>query len=465
MEGIRLRQPAASLTEEEAIVAPQPPTRVADEDFHYHVYDYQGSDGRGPYKLSDEVPNRGQFYSLYQDLRALWEYGSAKKVPGMAFGPLPGDIDSVDTDKVRDFRVLMLSFGGARENAPEVLFTGGIHGREWIAVETAYLLAEYLIKNYTTRPQASQYEQELRQLIDSRRIHVIPMLNPAGQHHTVYSDTDVARLWRKNRRALPSSAEKWVSALTRNGRPNWPFRTVEITPDRVAKYEIPWYSPDKNVPPNPATKTATCALGNSEVGVDLNRNFTTKAWGYTTRPDQPEPKSLTYFGPRPHSEAESGIVIDFLARTPSLRLSIDYHSYAQAIIYSGEAYNTGGVDGAYQAIGAALQSLITGADGGKYELGSPLSAVLGEATGTIADHIAEWKKVPAFTIELDPAFGTDEKPGFGFSEKNIRKVFEGNIRGALMALVAAGRPTSEIGSLTSLLAQWKVFDRGNQLPA
>jgi hypothetical protein len=446
-------------------VAPPPPTRVADDDFHYHVYDYKGSDGKGPYKLSDGVPNRGQFYSLYQDLRALWEYGMEKKVPGLTLRALPGGIDSVDTDKVRDFRILMLSLGGVKEGAPEVLFTGGIHAREWIAIEVAYLLAEYLIKNYSTRSQASQHEQDLRGLIDSRRIHIIPMLNPAGQHHTVYSDTDVARLWRKNRRLLPSSAQEWVSALTRNNRPNWPFRTVEIAPDRVAKYEVPWYSPDKKVPPNPAAKTVICALGNSEVGVDLNRNFTTKAWGYTTRPDQPEPKSLTYFGPRPHSEAESGILIDFLSRTSSLQLSIDYHSYAQAIIYSGEASNAGGVDARYQAIGEALAELIRTTEGGSYELGSPLYAVLGEATGTIPDHIAEWKKVPAFTIELDPAFMTKEKEGFVFSEKNIRKVFEGNIRGALMALVAAGRPASEIGYLASLLAQWKVFGCGNELPA
>jgi len=74
---------------------------------------------------------------------------------------------------------------------PDVLLVGGHHAREWISVEVPLRIAEYIVSHYDTDPQ-------IKALVDSREIWVIPLLNPDGYQHSI----DVDRLWRKNRRDL-----------------------------------------------------------------------------------------------------------------------------------------------------------------------------------------------------------------------------------------------------------------------
>ena len=75
------------------------------------------------------------------------------------------------------------------EDEPDILFMGGTHAREWISVEVPFYLAKYLVEHYST-------DQKVKQLIDSREIWIVPLVNPDGLE---YSRTD-KRLWRKNRR-------------------------------------------------------------------------------------------------------------------------------------------------------------------------------------------------------------------------------------------------------------------------
>lgn len=75
------------------------------------------------------------------------------------------------------------------EEEAEVLFIGGHHAREWISVDVPFLLAKYLLENYTT-------DTRIRNLVDSGEIWIVPLLNPDGHQYSVTSD----RLWRKNRR-------------------------------------------------------------------------------------------------------------------------------------------------------------------------------------------------------------------------------------------------------------------------
>ncbi len=129
--------------------------------------------------------------------------------------------------------ISVLSFGNLTNdaNAVNITFTGGIHAREWIAPEIAYLIAEYLIINYTNNPQ-NRYAADLKALVDLRNIQFIPLENPDGNDYTVFgvnpTDNMLPRNWRKNRMPSPTTAAAWVQAIDPGGVGNPPpFRPCE----------------------------------------------------------------------------------------------------------------------------------------------------------------------------------------------------------------------------------------------
>jgi carboxypeptidase T len=75
------------------------------------------------------------------------------------------------------------------EDEPDILFMGGIHAREWISVEVPFYLAMFLVDHYNT-------DQKVRQMVDSREIWIVPLVNPDGLEYSRTED----RYWRKNRR-------------------------------------------------------------------------------------------------------------------------------------------------------------------------------------------------------------------------------------------------------------------------
>ncbi len=77
----------------------------------------------------------------------------------------------------------------ANEDESEILFVGGHHAREWIAVDVPLLLARNLLENYASDARTKNY-------IDNGEIWIIPLLNPDGHQYSVTTN----RLWRKNRR-------------------------------------------------------------------------------------------------------------------------------------------------------------------------------------------------------------------------------------------------------------------------
>jgi uncharacterized protein (TIGR02145 family) len=156
-----------------------------------------------PFVMSAGQPTAGglQFYSLVQDLNGLAAIGGVD-VPNLALTQMslvPGGAQTSGGNET-----LMLFFGSAPGvvNAPAVVITGGIHAWESPAPEIAYLLAEYLIVNYTTAPR-NRFQRTIRSLVDSRRIYIIPMLNPDGNPFSVFTAGGAGRNWRKNRRTLP----------------------------------------------------------------------------------------------------------------------------------------------------------------------------------------------------------------------------------------------------------------------
>jgi hypothetical protein len=443
---------------------PAPPQRPDQAPYHFHAYDYSSS---AAWTLSP-AQNGKQFYSLAQDLKGLRAYGRDNQIPGITLtaGPAikypPDDFEG---------RVLTLSLG--KPGAPAAIITGGIHAREWIAPEMAYLLAEYLVRNYPTGTgKATKYQERIRELVDNRWIEITPMLNPCGVQYTIFKPGPAARLWRKNRRELPTRADAWMAELTANGAPNPPFRNVKkFTPGQpgsvaeVCQYEVPHYDAKQWSSPG-VTQFAPHDLHHA-FGVDLNRNFVTTAWGYDGMQggsSDADPRQDTYFGPNRASEKETRFFAAQLRGVQNIRTAVDFHAYGQLILYPTEPYDRGAVNPDYVALGKVLRGLTDK----EYVLGPGRDDLEYDATGTLSDHVAETYGARAFVIELDPALAKnasekEREEGFMPGEDKIQAMFERNIRPALALIDAAGGGR-DAAALMRDYRKWKVVGRGNQLP-
>ncbi|WP_437608023.1 M14 family zinc carboxypeptidase [Sorangium sp. So ce834] len=461
-----------------------PPQRTASDHYHFYAYDYPAS--AAPWTLSPAVVTRNnmQFYSMRQDLQGLADYAATRGVPGIhifrAGATVPDDV-GVDRD------MTVLAFGGGL-GRPAAIITGGIHAREWVAPAIAYLIAEYLIVNYTAAP-VGRYQTAIRNLVDNRRLYFVPMLNPNGNWYTVYSTDANSRKWRKNRDRLPYTQWRWLAELQRGvpPAPNPPF--VNVAPDGAnVRYETPLYK--RPLPPDAGNSPFTIVPAEEVFGVDLNRNATTMYSGYNTfykdyegeHPDNnTDPTSESYFGPSRASALETRNIEGTIAHIRNVvRVNVDtmvdYHSYFQQILYPTEASDRGFVNASYKSLGRILQALIATSRwwswSYQYGLGTPVSQIGYDAVGTLADHCATQANARAFVIELDPS--KDDPAGFELPENKIMGVFEKNIRAALALIAAAGQPSQATArrilyhSINSAAEQefmdWNVFGRGNQLP-
>ncbi|WP_437334372.1 M14 family zinc carboxypeptidase [Sorangium sp. So ce394] len=451
-----------------------PPQRTAAGHYHFYTYDYVAS---APWTLSPAVAtaNGMQFYSMQRDLQGLAAFGAMQGVPNIqtfrSGATVPDDV-GVNRD------MTVLSFGGGM-GMPAVIITGGIHAREWVAPAIAYLIAEYLVVNYTAAP-VGRYQTAIRNLVDNRQLYFVPMLNPNGNWYTVFSGAANSRDWRKNRDTLPTTQAGWLAAL-RSGvpaAPNPPFANVAPNGANV-RYETPLY--DLPLPPN-AGNSAFTIVPAAVFGVDLNRNATTMYSGYNTffhgaPDDNNRPTSDSYFGPRRASALETRNIEATIATVGGLvnvDTMIDYHSYAQQILYPTEAYDRGFVNANYTSLGLILQALIATSLSWswsyQYGLGPPVAQIGYDAVGTLGDHCATQANARAFVVELDPS----GNPGFELPENQIMGVFEKNIRAALALIAAAGQASQATARWVRYHAinsaaerefvDWNVFGRGNRLP-
>ncbi|GAA3863936.1 M14 family metallopeptidase [Saccharothrix violaceirubra] len=91
----------------------------------------------------------------------------------------------------RDIWALKISNSPATDQAkPEVLFTCNQHAREHLTVE----MCLHIIKRYTDNYASNA---TIKNLVDSREIWVLPIVNPDGKEYDIASGS--FRAWRKNR--------------------------------------------------------------------------------------------------------------------------------------------------------------------------------------------------------------------------------------------------------------------------
>ncbi|SDD38795.1 Zinc carboxypeptidase [Geodermatophilus telluris] len=186
-----------------------------------------------------------------------------------------------------------LRIGAARTARAGVYLLGGVHAREWgspdILVNLARLLTDaYRTGTGITQGGASTSAEEVRRIVTTLDVVVLPQVNPDGRHHSMTRDP----MWRKNRR--PAGP----------GHPRCP------------------------------------GGGGRGPGVDLNRNYDF-LWDHTTAfsPQAPvatsdDPCDEVYRGPGAASEPETANVTWLLDRYPSVTHFVDVHSFGEMILYN-----------------------------------------------------------------------------------------------------------------------------------
>ncbi|MBG0567576.1 zinc carboxypeptidase [Actinoplanes sp. NEAU-A11] len=159
---------------------------------------------------------------------------------------------------------------GTDEAEPEVLFDANHHAREHLTVEQAL----YLLGQFTSGYAA---DTRVRNIVNSREIWIIPMVNPDGVEYDIASGS--YRSWRKNRQ--PNS-------------------------------------------------------GSSYIGTDLNRNYGYR-WGCCGG-SSGSTSSATYRGPSAFSAPETRVIRDFVnsrvvGGVQQIKAAIDFHSYSQLVLW------------------------------------------------------------------------------------------------------------------------------------
>jgi hypothetical protein len=271
---------------------------------------------------------------------------------------------------------------------PVVLYDSTQHAREWIAAETQRRLFTYVVRHKKDRGG-----QNIRGLLRKRELWFVPIDNPDGYDFTFTAPG--TRLWRKN--------------LHDNNNDG--------------------------------------AITNVD-GVDTNRNWPEK-WNYDLEGASDDPSSDTFHGSAPSSEPEVKAIRGLIARIKP-KFLIDYHSFAQLILYPyGWQVETPSTD-------TPLMAALAGDDDNPAVRGfdPDVSAELYTTNGDITGDAYANFKVLAYTVELDggsgPAVGgTDGSDpdaytpgGFVFQDSNadIQAEFRKNVPFALDLARSAKRP-------------------------
>jgi hypothetical protein len=268
---------------------------------------------------------------------------------------------------------------------PVTLFESTQHAREWISAEVNRRLFEWFVDH--------RRDRDVKQLLGKNEVWFIPMMNPDGYDYTFTSKT--TRLWRKNLR--------------------------DVNGDGV--------------------------IDPLHDGVDPNRNWPEK-WNWDLEGASDDPSSETYHGSGPASEPEVQASRKLHQRLRP-RFLIDYHSFAQLILYpEGWQVET-------EATDAPLMKALAGDDdrpavpGFDPDVSAELYTTNGDVTG---DAYNNWG-TQAYTVELDGGTGdgvggTVDGPdslapgGFVFQddESAVQAEFQKNLDFALDLVKSAAKP-------------------------
>lgn len=268
---------------------------------------------------------------------------------------------------------------------PVTLFESTQHAREWISAEVNRRLFQWFVDH--------RRDRDVKRLLATNEVWFMPMMNPDGYDYTFTAKG--TRLWRKNLR--------------------------DVNGDGV--------------------------IDPAHDGVDTNRNWPEK-WNYDLEGSSDDPSTETYHGSGPASEPEVQAARG-LQQKLKPRFLIDYHSFAQLILYpEGWQVET-------EATDAPLMKALAGDDdhpavpGFDPDVSAELYTTNGDVTG---DAYNNWG-TQAYTVELDGGTGDgiggtvdgpDSLPPGGFvfqdDENAVQAEFQKNLDFALDLVKSAAKP-------------------------
>lgn len=211
-----------------------------------------------PLTVAMDFPEKDAVYHNYSELTAklqelTTQYQSISQLSSIG-----------KTNEGRDIWSVRISGNLAHaDELPAVIFMGGHHAREHLSVELPLYYIEYFLTEY------AKGNARIVNLVNSRDIHVIPMVNPDGAEYDIASDY---KLWRKSR--------------------------------------------SKN--------------SDGTFGVDLNRNY---GYNWGTGGSSDKPMSDTYRGPRPFSEPETQAIKKYIEDHQNITILLSFHTFTQLILY------------------------------------------------------------------------------------------------------------------------------------
>lgn len=139
------------------------------------------------------------------------------------------------------------------------------------------------------------------------------------------------------------------------------------------------------------------ANGDGTFGVDLNRNW---GFGWGGEGSSATPSSETYRGTSAFSEPETAVLRDFYVANPSIRASIDFHSYSQLVLSPwGWTSALPSDAGLFDELNARMVEGIHGVHGMDY-IGGPAYSTIYPAAGVIDDWAYGDRGVLAWGLEL-----------------------------------------------------------------
>jgi hypothetical protein len=282
----------------------------------------------------------------------------------------------------RDIWAVKISDNVATDEAePEVLFDCLHHAREHLTVETCLFIVRIFTSQYGRNPQITN-------LVDSREIYVVPMLNPDGGQYDIQGD--VYHSWRKNRQ------------------------------------------------PNPQA-----------IGTDLNRNYSYR-WGCCGG-SSGNGASETYRGQAPLDSPEAVALASFVdsrvvGGTEQITSGISFHTYGELLLWP---YGYTFVDvppdmtqddhDVFVGLGTQMAASTCNATDGCYT--PEQSSDLYITDGTSMDWMYGVHKIFSFTMELYPKGGA----GFYPPDEVIKPQTQRVLKAILMVIGVADCPYRVIG--------------------
>ncbi len=330
-----------------------------------------------------EFPIGYQGYHTYAEVDA--ELDAAVAAYGQGAGAILKRFTIGQSFEGRNIWAVKISDKVAKdENEPEVLAESAMHAREHITVEMSLYMIKLLTENYG---QATPLGERVTQIVNTREIWIIPMLNPDGAEYDILDGT--FHKWRKDR---------------------------FDNPDALA------------------------------TGIDLNRNFGFM-WG--GKGSAGKPASAQYRGQFPFQAPEAAVLRNFMLSRriggqQQIKAVFNWHSYGQFIMWpygytKEDVPSTMTVDDheTFMALAKHMASL----NGYKAHQGSDSYIYSGDFPAWAYGD----QRTFAFTLEMYPAWGCDGCGGFYPPDSVIQRETERNREVVLYLLEQADCPYRAAG--------------------